>query len=167
MAEKNGLAQLLDKVAEGLSKAKKNVAVGEDVANILPKPVSQEIGDGVIVWTWMVPGDITVESVLATRNNNQSKLEKGEYVVGVKLPESENSTYALHGDTAKDLGQAILSAWNWKNIWRVHAGDYLLDVLSFEPEPPVEVEGFADVVPPAIAPEIIDADDYPVSNVQG
>ena len=168
MAEKNGFAQVLDKLAEGLSKAKKNVSVGDDVANILPKPVNQSIGDGVIVWRWVIPGDIVVESVLATRTANQSSLEKGEYVVGVQFPESENATYALYGDTAKDVGQAILSAWNWKNIWRLHAGDFLLQELSFEPEPPVEVETSAPPVEAVVEAVVeVDVEDYPVANVQG
>lgn len=163
MADKNGLAQVLDKIVEGMGKAKKNVST-DDAANILPKPISQEIGDGVIVWRWMVPGEIVVEAVLATRTDNQSGLEKNEYVVGIQMPDSENDTYALFGDAAKHLGQAVLSAWNWQNIWRLHAGDYLLELLSKEP-----AQEFSDVAqivePEIIEPEILD--DYPISNVQG
>jgi hypothetical protein len=178
MTEKNGFAQVLDKLVEGLNKAKKNgssISTSSDVANVLPKPTNQNIGDGVIVWQWMVPGEVIVEAVLATRTHNQSSLEKGEYVVGVQFPESENATYALYGDSAKDVGQAILSAWNWKNIWRLHAGDFLLEELSWEPQPPVEVETSAPA--PQVA-ETIDVDsfavettpsfdEYPIGNVQG
>lgn len=128
--EKTGIAQFIDKIAEGLGKGK---AETPEVANVLPKPITQDIGDGVIVWRWeILNGSITVESTLATREPNQAKLAKDEYVVAVAFPESDNATYCFYDDSAKDVGQAILSAWNWKEIWKLHAGDFLLEKLSQE-----------------------------------
>lgn len=122
MTEKNGIAQFMDKLMEGLGKMRDS---DKDSAHNLPKPDTQEIGDGIIVWRW-VASEIIVESILTTRENNQANMEKDIYTVGVKMPESENYTYMLEGDTAKEIGQAILSAWNWQHIWKVNAGEYLL-----------------------------------------
>lgn len=130
MTEKAGIAQFIDKLMEGMNKAKPE---NPDVANVLPKPDTQDIGDGVIVWRWEVlNGSIMVESVLATREENQAKLAKDEYVVSVDLPVSENGKYSFYDESSKEVGQAILSAWNWKEIWKLHAGDFLLENLSQE-----------------------------------
>ena len=128
MVEKAGIAQFLDKLFDGLSK---NREESSDLANILPKPQTQEIGDGVIVWRWtLCDGNVVIESVLATREPNQSSMSKDEYGIGLKMPDSENGTYALSSGVAKEIGQAILSAHNWKEIWKLHAGDFLLEELS-------------------------------------
>lgn len=138
MAEKNAFAQLLDKMAE--SKKNRSAEKTEDF-NILPKPNSQELKDGYILWTWKLNDGFVVESILATRHNNEAGLEKGKYVVNVKMPQTESCTYSFFDNMAKDFGKAILSAWNWKEIWKLHAGDFLLAELSDdEPEPQVEVE---------------------------
>lgn len=130
--EKSGIAQFIDKLAEGISKSKQ--ASTDDVANVLPKPETQEIGDGVIVWRWeTLGGSVIIESTLATREPNQAHLAQDEYVVALKLPTSDNDTYAFYDDSAKDVGQAILSAYNWKEIWKLHAGDFLLEQLKNEP----------------------------------
>ena len=135
MAEKNAFANMLDKLAQG--KPDK----GEDF-NILPKPVKQDIGYGLIVWQWFV-GDIIIESALATNEVNRLAMPEGEYSITMTMPESNNHIYALDNDLAKDLGKAILSAWNWKEIWKVHAGDLLLQKLSKEPgEQTLEVSPF-------------------------
>jgi len=130
MTEKNGMAQILDKIVEALGnlKPKEN----SDDLNKLPKPNLQDIGHGLIVWQWHV-SDITVESALATNLINRLSLEKGEYSVTLKMP---HSLYSLEADSARDLGKAILSAWNWKEVWKLHAGDFLLEELSQEPELP-------------------------------
>lgn len=126
----------MDKLAEGLSKSKENSnnnVSNDDLVNVLPKPDTQEIGDGVIVWRWtLLDGSTIVESVLAFKEKNQQNLSKDEYVVSLKLPSSENGTYSFYDDTSKAVGQAILSAWNWKAIWKLHAGDFLLESLSEE-----------------------------------
>lgn len=140
MAEKNGMAQILDKIAEGLANAKKKETESySDDLNMLPKPHMQEIGDGVIVWRWYIEG-VVIETVLATREANQSKLSKGEYSVSMMLPKSSKGMYVLNGDISKDIGQALTSAWNWKNVWKLHAGDFLLGELSKEPAEMIETD---------------------------
>lgn len=131
--EKSGIAQFMDKLMEGMNKAKAEGNTNSDVANVLPKPNTQDIGDGVIVWRWEVlDGAVMIESVLATRDDNQAHLSKDEYVVSIDLPASETGKYSFYDDSAKEVGQAILSAWNWKEIWKLHAGDFLLETLSQE-----------------------------------
>ncbi len=126
--EKAGIAQFIDKLMEGMSKGRPE---GSDLANVLPKPETQEIGDGIIAWRWtLCDGSVTIESLLATRDDNQANMRKDEYTVNLKMPESNKGTYILNGEVAKNLGQAILSAYNWKDIWKLHAGDFLLEELS-------------------------------------
>lgn len=150
MTEKNGFAQFLDGLMEKRNKS------NDDVLNILPKPDSQVISEGLIVWQWRLDSCV-VESVLATRNTNPLNLEKDKYVVNIQMPKTEECLYSLFGDTAKEIGQALLSAWNWQKIWKLHAGDFLLEVLSQEPtecvlpEPP-EPEV---VTPEVIEPEVL------------
>lgn len=42
--------------------------------------------------------------------------------------------YTLYEDVSKELGQALVSAWNWQHVWKPHAGDYLLSELSQDQE---------------------------------
>jgi hypothetical protein len=151
MSEKNVIAQLLDALVE----RKKS---DDDVLNMLPKPSSQEIGDGFIVWRWVIDGVAVIESVLVTRNSNPTGLEKDKYVVNIQLPESDNGCYAFLEETPRELGQALLSAWNWQHVWKIHAGDFLLELLSQEPvqepEPFVPSQGTViegiDIEPEAV-----------------
>jgi hypothetical protein len=130
MAEKNALANFLDKIAGG-----QNREAGEDF-NVLPKPASQDIGYGLIIWRWHVE-NITIEAALATNYVNRLSIEKGEYHITVNwpLPGDENS-YSVPLEVTKEFGKAMLSAYNWKEIWKLHAGDFLLEELSQEPDEP-------------------------------
>lgn len=131
MSDKNGIAQILDKVFDALMKSRNDS--NSDDMYILPKPNSQEIGNGIIVWRWHLNDAILVESVLATRNANDIGLEKDQYIVNLKMPESQNFSYTFLDSLTKKIGQALLSAWNWQEIWKIHAGDFLLEILSKEP----------------------------------
>ncbi len=187
--EKNGFAQVLDKLFESFKGAMNNgertIAAGHDsgsVANVLPKPNSQEIGHGIIVWRWETP-IAKVESILVTNSVNQVGLEKDKYVVNLQLPQSEHCAYSLHDDTAKELGQAVLSAWNWQHIWKLHAGDFLLENMSQEVvlPPPVqhvepgitgpEMQGDPIIVDADVEPETVTVEendeDFDLKNVQG
>lgn len=126
MAEKNNFAKFLDSLVE----RKKDD--NDDVLNMLPKPNTQEFGNGFIVWKWLL-NNAVVESVLVTRDSNETGLEKDTYVVNLIMPQSEEYSYTLYEDMAKELGSAILSAWNWKNVWKLHAGDFLLEEMQKEP----------------------------------
>lgn len=140
MAEKSSIANALDKAFANMGKKSDG-----DVLNMLPKPDSQSIGNGIIVWQWIVEDKVFIQSVLATRNTNELGLEKDGYLVTVKMPESDDFSYSMFDETAKDIGQALLSAWNWQNVWKLHAADFLLESLSQEP-----------VVEPTVEPEIVE-----------
>lgn len=161
--EKHPIAQLLDKVVEGMAKKKENVPSTNDL-NILPKPGVQDIGDGVIVWRWFV-GGVVIETALATRDNNQMNIEVGKYMISVKMPESDNGMYTLYEDVSKELGQALVSAWNWQHVWKLHAGDYLLSELSQDQEEITAevVEDRSNLAPP----ELFSDEDYDLTHVQG
>lgn len=138
MAEKNGFAQILDAIAGGLTKMRDGAVadpakvVDGDSNAILPKPTTQEIGAGIIVWKW--ENDFAhVEGVLATNSNNQCSLEKGAYIVNVQFPQTEHCAYSMHNNTAEIVGKTLLSAWNWQHIWKLHAGDFLLEALGASP----------------------------------
>lgn len=135
MTEKNGFAQIMDKIAEGLAKKKEEA---EEDLNMLPKPAIQMLGDGIIIWRWFC-GGVVIEAMLATRHENQENLEPGKYVISMKMPESDNGMYTLYEDVSKELGQALMSAWNWQHVWKMHAGEFLLDEMSKEPA--VKLEG--------------------------
>jgi hypothetical protein len=51
-----------------------------------------------------------------------------------------------------------LSAWNWQHIWKMHAGDFLLDILSQEPvaEPEPFVPDNETEVVDAVIEETVD-----------
>lgn len=139
--EKNSMAVLMDKIFD-MFKSKND---SSDVLNMLPKPNSQEIGDGIIVWRWFA-GEAVVESILTTRNHNQVNLEKDTYVVTLQLPESESFSYSFFDESSREVAQALLSAWNWQHVWKLHAGDFLLDILSQEPVQTIPTP--ADMPPP-------------------
>lgn len=155
MAEKNALAQFLDNLVEG-KRVQRGSDGNADVVNMLPKPDSQEIGNGFIMWRWAPEGAV-IESFLVTRHVNDLGLDKDSYVVNLRLPESEEFSWAMFDDVAKGIGSSLLSAWNWKNIWKLHAGDFLLEVMSQEPVEKFDIsEGTRDPKHPISEPEIIE-----------
>lgn len=140
MTEKNGIANFLDGLVGGLNKMKEANATKEassgggeteaDLVNILPKPAKQVIGEnGVITWGWN-GRFANVEGIL--------NIAKDEYVVTVELPKINGTKYHLSDETARELGQTLLSAYNWKNIWKLHVGDYI--VSDFKEGTPSEIE---------------------------
>lgn len=133
MTEKGGLAQFLDKVVEGMGKMKENNSQNNsDLANVLPKPTTQTIGeDGTIYWSWITPTDILVQSLLATKENNEEKIAKNEYIVRIFM-QCKQDVLTFKDEEAKLIGQAVLSAYNWQNIWKIHAGEFLFEELSNE-----------------------------------
>lgn len=148
MADKNGFAQVLDKIVEGIANSKNKEQSSSQDLNMLPKPGVQQIGDGVIVWRWFC-GGVVIEAVLATRHGNQMNLEEGKYLISVKMPESSNGMYTLYEEVAKELGQALMSAWNWQHVWKLHAGDFLLEEMSKQPAEEFideDIETIAEVV---------------------
>lgn len=150
MTEKSGIAQFLDKLAEGLAKSKdqKQSSDGSDIFNVLPKPKKQEINDGLISWEWETKL-ATISAYYATSNTNSMKMTKNSYVVSVNL--ASDFAWIINGEEAKELGQAILSASRWEHIWKIHAGEFLVEDL------PEECNNVKIV--PEIVPEINSSDE--------
>lgn len=165
MTEKNGFAQILDAIAGGLSKMKDGAAEKKpagnqsaDLVNVLPKPVTQEIGDGFIRWRWR-PDLAKVEAILATSAKNPYGLGNGNYAVNVQFPMHPECAYSMLEDVAKNVGQTILSAYNWQHIWKIHAGDFLLASMNL----PQEVEFTKE---PTEEKEILLVEDQPQVKVE-
>ena len=144
-ARKNSFAKGLDKLVESFTK--KSESDQADVLNMLPKPNSQEFGDGLIVWRW-ITDSVMIEAVLAVRENNSSGLPKDAYVVTMQMPESENFIWSMFDDTARIIAQALLSAWNWQNVWKLYAGDFILEEMAKQPVTMIEQPEVPEMVEP-------------------
>lgn len=87
----------------------------------IAKPDNQIIGDGFIVWQWIVlNGASVIESVLSIRDGNPTGVDPGGYTVSMRLPKSDadgDPVYAFDHDAAYVLGQAVMSAHEWKYRW--------------------------------------------------
>lgn len=97
--------------------------------NILPFPENQEIRNGEngawIQWWWDI-GEVRVWGILYTTDtkSNDGLRKKGQYEVQLSMPE-KNDVYNFNSDESKAIGKAMLSASNWINIWKEHAGMFL------------------------------------------
>lgn len=91
--------------------------------NKLPKPTEQKIDkeQGYIEWSWGCGStDYKVVSSLNTVT--------GEYYVTIQRVVTSAQTpgvFGMSGDDAKIVGQALVSAWNWQEIWQMHAGEFI------------------------------------------
>jgi hypothetical protein len=131
VTEKNALANFLD----GVKKMKDQQ--GEDQAddlNILPMPSSQEVNPGKwIKWTWNTAFEAKVFGILYLNDHEDGKLfnEKGSYEVQLSM-NYEHRLFILTPADARDIGQAMVSASNWVNIWKDHAGYFMEKELMGE-----------------------------------
>lgn len=125
-AQRNGLGDMLGQLAAKAGQA--NEPEPEDLNN-LPKPNTQTIDreSGKIIWDWYLD-QFTVTSELTTADNS--------YDVHIKRLSGDGlaDSWEMYPETAKIVGQALVSAWNWKDIWKVHAGGFIAKELGI-PEP--------------------------------
>ena len=136
MAEKNAFAKLLDDLAtkkkesEKMTKesGEKGATVESDDLNILPLPTTQRVGTHSLTWTWTCDTTLVVSTLDVVEDRYHVTLHAGN---------SRGEEY-LAGDNAKILGQALISAWNWKNVWKQHAGELLLRTMKDDVERDVE-----------------------------
>jgi hypothetical protein len=91
--------------------------------NILPMPTSQKIGSDHIEWSWDHE-DYDVIAFLWTKNDPETGYRRGDFVVRLKTWKEE-PFYDLAPQVAKEIGQNLVSAANWINIWKLHAGTFL------------------------------------------
>lgn len=115
-AQKGGMQAIV----EGLQKAAAKQTPEDEAEdlNILPKPNKQEIKKdlGLIEWYWYC-GLYTVHSCLQTPT--------GEYKIELTGASGETPQQIFEPEEAKMVGQALLSAWNWQEIWQMHAGSFI------------------------------------------
>lgn len=129
-----GIAQKLKERGEQMQEQQGDDEEVEDL-NILPFPNSQNIygNNGTIVWEWIVNEEVTVTAVLYTKDDTpeggNTGFKKGDYnIVQHTCDDSGENDWTP--EDAKILGQALISASNWKNIWRDHAGKFIAQELG-------------------------------------
>jgi hypothetical protein len=88
----------------------------QEVSGGLPKPDRQEIKDKSLSWVWKGPGDIRVEAVYVRETQG--------YVVSLDVSQNE-SACDLTSHESKMLGEILLSAYQWEQIWQSHVGEFL------------------------------------------
>lgn len=92
----------------------------DKVAGQLPRPISQSVGDFLISWQWLPLGEYRV-SVKAQFDRND-----GSWHISIK------NVGSFSPEEAKLLGEALLSAYNWKDIWKLHFADMFLEMDGVE-----------------------------------
>lgn len=110
MTEKNAFANLLDAIVQQKrEKEQDSVANMDNVSGTLPLPATQDIHPDYLEWKWE-DGAVPVIAVY-------SKPEEDYYIIvnGV----------TIDSDQAKALGEILLSASRWRDIWQINAGLYL------------------------------------------
>ncbi|AKU45379.1 hypothetical protein MADRUGA_90 [Mycobacterium phage Madruga] len=130
-----GLKENLRKAAEEQRKNRNQPATeGEDL-NLLPFPVTQEICAKWIHWKWEPCGDVNVWGILYTKDyeDDGTVHKKGDYEVQFS-PKNIASIGSFSQEHAKAIGHALMSAANWKNVWKEHAGKFLEMSLMGEDE---------------------------------
>jgi hypothetical protein len=95
----------------------------------LDKPARQAIFPNYIEWTWNA-GEVNFVSVYYTEDTAMGKA--GTYAVDI-TGDLDNLIDVLTPTEARQLGQALLSAALWENVWQQHVGEYLAVPSSTAP----------------------------------
>jgi hypothetical protein len=162
MSNRQQRRQAAQGLGKGLSELMRNTqaqvrdAVGEEEQedlNILPMPLSQEIKSTKtadwIEWTWEPVGlGIKIIGILYTQDSSWETdvpdKKQGTYEVQLSL-RGEQSVHTFDPTIAKPIGQALISAANWVNIWKQHAGTFLeKDLFGYGTEGPKDSGQFHD-----------------------
>lgn len=119
---------LLELLKEAAEKSSEDAPQTEqDDLNILPLPIDQRVEDDSMLWIWLPSEDTVVLGRLYTKHSDG--YEPGDYIVELSMPKAiegvHTESFILNNDGAKVIGQCLVSAWNYKNIWKEHAGDFL------------------------------------------
>ena len=113
MTEKNAFANLLDSIVQ--RKVEQDTVAGmsnesgDGVSGTLPLPATQDIQPEYIRWEWTDP-HVFVNAFFDKENS-------GYYI--------EVNGITINADQARILGEVLLSASRWQDIWQAHAGFYL------------------------------------------
>jgi hypothetical protein len=90
----------------------------------LTKPNSQEIGvpgmsSNTIHWVWGGLPRCTVEAYYRPATDERTP----EYSVHLEL--DDDGPLEFSANQARDVGAALLSAYQWESVWQQHAGEFL------------------------------------------
>lgn len=130
-----GLVERLNEAAKKAQQAAQEDSMPpkEDL-NILPFPLSQQIKrndcGAWLQWEWEPVGmGIKIIGLLYTQDSSwpDSGIEdkpQGHYEVQLSLP-TDDYVHTFDPVIAKGIGQSLIAAWNWKDIWKEHAGTFL------------------------------------------
>ena len=122
-AKKKGFGEALSEFAQRAKDAQQQQGQpqGDDL-NVLPLPATQDvIQDCMIVWKWPINNSFEVVAVLYTKDTPEGN-KAGDYEVELGAFSTINFSAS---EEAKFVGQALISAWNYQNIWKLHAGEFM------------------------------------------
>ena len=143
----NDILQKMKERAEEAGREKQEESLPEEDLNILPMPLKQEVCHNdfgtYIQWTWEPVGmGIRIFGILYSTDYfdegdpTETNKSKGTYEVQVSLPDQKIGIYTYDAVIAKAIGQAMISASRWKDIWKEHAGHFMeLELFGYGTEP--------------------------------
>ena len=127
--KKQGLGDILSQMGQRARQAQQQQPPQQqaDDLNVLPLPATQEIIQNcMIVWKWPIDNDFSIVATLYTKDVRNEGYA-GDYIVQLLTP-GKDDLFEINftvPEIAKFVGQALISAWNYKNIWKLHAGEFL------------------------------------------
>lgn len=145
------LKQAIEQSAERSQTAIGDEDEAGEVSGGLPKPNFQHIHANTISWQWNpLVGKISVEAVYDRKNTTYDvamnvNVGKGGYDGGTMVD------VALTADESKTLGETMLAAHQWAEVWQGHVGEFLVTAdtpeSTFEPVPGGDQEFVPDGEP--------------------
>lgn len=121
------LGEAMKKLADSLKQKapQANAEENQDISGGLPKPDKQTIGgSGVskssIRWEWNPLPEKEVQ-VIAVYDREAAV----KYGVHLCLEGDDEREVDLAPEECKALGESLISAWQWEEVWQQHAGEYL------------------------------------------
>lgn len=88
----------------------------EPVSGQLPRPTRLAVTDQAFFWEWQLDGGIDIVATYLKATE--------EWNVTVDFHGLENQTFSL--EAAKNLGEALLSAYEWQQVWKLFFADYFM-----------------------------------------
>jgi hypothetical protein len=146
--EVNPIAEILKAIITKIVAAgigEENAIAGKGtVGGALPKPATQQITDEYLIWEWF-PFESSDQVVITAELNRSTK----EWNVGLRCIRQ----MTMNADEARLLGEALLSAYEWKTTWKLHFADMMMgemDSVLPSPSPePFFINGTEDETNPS------------------
>ena len=93
----------------------------DKIAGELPRPISQSVGDFLISWQWLPLGE--------GRTSIAAQFDRQDHTWHISMRNTEEFVYP---DEAKLVAEALLAAYNWQDIWKMHFADMFLEMDFIE-----------------------------------